>query len=140
MMASARALVPALFIVAASVPVADPFAPAQSSTRHTLAPDESFVVPDTSLTIVFEDVESDSRCPVRVTCVWAGDAVVRLRLEVPRARPVRHTLHTSEQLGRAITHEGTRIQLVTLEPLPSPEAAPLRHDYRLTLAIERSQR
>lgn len=33
--------------------------------------------------ITFKSVESDGRCPEKVTCVWAGEAVVILEIESP---------------------------------------------------------
>ena len=46
--------------------------------EFVLKPGESATVEGTDLRITFQSVVEDSRCPVDVTCVHAGDAVVAL--------------------------------------------------------------
>jgi len=46
----------------------------------TLGVGESVRVEDVDLTIAFQEVASDSRCPKDVTCIQAGEAVVLLAL------------------------------------------------------------
>ena len=52
-------------------------------------------VKGTKLRIRFVTVENDSRCPSDVTCVWAGNAAVRLQLGSGRASKT-VTLNTSK--------------------------------------------
>src|SRR5213595_3393904 len=55
---------------------------------------QKLTVPETSLRITFTAVENDSRCPADVTCVWAGNAAVKLELSgLGKAKSV--TLNTS---------------------------------------------
>lgn len=68
--------------------------------------------------------ENDSRCPPDVQCVWAGDALVRLRLERP-AGVQDVELHTADAAPGAAGQ--WRIQLLRLDRGPSP-AATLRID------------
>jgi hypothetical protein len=68
-MVTLRAAALALVVACASggVPIGEPF---------RLRPGQSAKVED--LRIEFVAIASDSRCPPDVTCVWEGDAVVRL--------------------------------------------------------------
>jgi len=68
-------------------------------------------------------VPSDSRCPIGVTCVWAGDAVAALAVHPGcysagcRAPSVALSLHTTlePRAGEAL---GYRVQLLALRPEP----------------------
>ena len=42
----------------------------------TLAPGQTATVRRADARVTFKEVREDSRCPVDVTCVWAGDAKV----------------------------------------------------------------
>ena len=68
------------------------------------------------LTVTFEAVEQDSRCPADVVCVTAGDAEARFRLRVGE-RVAGTTLHIHGE-PRAIEYFGYRIALATLDPYP----------------------
>ena len=47
-----------------------------------LTPGQSAVFEAEKLEVKFVDIAEDSRCPSDVTCVWAGEIVVRLALRV----------------------------------------------------------
>ncbi len=62
-------------------------------------------LPGRGLRIRLVAVESDSRCPVDVTCVRAGDAAVRLQIRGSIEAPLR--LHTTEPGHSAVLgHDG----------------------------------
>jgi hypothetical protein len=63
--------------------------------------------------LIFESVYEDSRCPLNVDCVWAGEATVRLRLLYAD-----ETEHTA-----TLTVPGLR-----------PEGVPYEEAYRATMA------
>lgn len=110
----------------------------QTAAREVvLARGESQRLADTDLTVFFETVVEDSRCPRGVNCVWAGDAAVRIRIDAPGAPPATHTLHTNEGSQREIAHGDLRIQLASLAPEPTPDGPPRPDDYRATLLIRR---
>ena len=58
--------------------------PPVSSSKHTivLARGQQAVIADESLTVELVEI-SDSRCPVKVTCIWAGHAAVTLQVGKP---------------------------------------------------------
>jgi hypothetical protein len=104
-------LVPSSFALDAPLPITlgKPFTLNSSGGGTRLARLEA-----ARLNVGFLRVKSDSRCPVNVACVWAGDAVVEVRLSDPRwINTVQ--LHTTLE-PRAVTALGYRLELKTLAP------------------------
>jgi hypothetical protein len=66
-------------------------------------------------------VLEDSRCPQRVSCVWAG----RLRLSVRIGRTTRELT-----LGEPVQMVGGTLQLATVVPRPKPDGTIAPRDYR----------
>jgi hypothetical protein len=62
----------------------------------------------------FVRVVSDSRCPPKVNCVWAGDAALELRVSKGKQMQTL-TLHTGLE-PRSATVMGLKLTLQTLEP------------------------
>lgn len=85
--------------------------------------------------ITFSAVEADSRCPVNVTCVWAGDAHVRLDgRRGAGSEPIE--LHTGVEPMEAV-FAGYRVRLLDVAP-PRREGDDVRPaDYSVRLAISR---
>jgi hypothetical protein len=109
-----------------SVPLAEEF---------TLEPGQTAHVEGADLSVTFESVSSDSRCPEGVNCVWEGDAVVVVSVRLgsdPASRRELHTARDSE--ADAGSH---RVRLVRLAPLPRANASPAPGDYRATLLVTR---
>lgn len=101
----------------------------------TLAPGQSVTLGEVDpLRVTFQRVVGDSRCPVGVQCVWAGEAEVELRVARAGADTV-VTLHGVRE-PRRVEYGGHVILLagVTPEPLQGgvdPAA------YRATLVVDR---
>ncbi len=93
----------------------------------------------TDLTIRFDRVEQDSRCPADVRCVTAGDATIALSVASGRAAARRHTLRTQGDANQAI-HDGYRIALVALEPAPVSTRPTRAGEYVVTLRVDRLAR
>jgi hypothetical protein len=86
------------------------------------------------LTVRFDEVSADSRCPLGVQCVWEGDAAVLLTVSAT-ARSGALELHTAGRFPREGTYEGYRVRLVALEPQPRA-GEPVRPElYRATLLV-----
>ena len=86
-----------------------------------------------SLTLTFNRVTSDSRCPTDVVCITAGDAVVSVSLADSASR-VERELHTVGDLSQAKFSSYT-IRLVELTPYPRSTRAIDPRDYTATLQI-----
>jgi len=86
------------------------------------------------LTVRFEAVLSDSRCPAGVQCVSAGDAVVRIQATTRGAAAQVYELHTDDE-PRSASHGGRAIALTKLAPPPKSNATTQASQYRLTLRV-----
>jgi hypothetical protein len=111
--------------------------PVNLADRFALAPGQTALVEGTGLRVTFESVTADSRCPVDVTCVWEGDAVVVLTLRPAEGAPARPELHTAGRYPREAEVGDYRVRLVDLAPAPRASASPSPGDYRATLLVTR---
>ena len=99
--------------------------------EFSLSVAESAALPGEGL-LEFAQVVSDSRCPVDVQCVWAGDAVVSLRASDVNDS-AKLTLHTG---GPRSASFGTwEIELVELRPFPREGIALTQADYEAVLRL-----
>jgi hypothetical protein len=87
----------------------------EPGASFTLAPGQTATVRGTDTRITFKRVSEDSRCPVDVTCVWAGDAKIEIVIDPngPATRILSITPpNNSAQAGIL------RIRFVGLTPVP----------------------
>ena len=78
----------------------------------------------TGWTVAFREVVEDSRCPVEVQCIWAGQIVVRLAGEHSDGRVAALTL-TMPAGGLASSALGDlRVDAVAIEPAPRAGSPP----------------
>jgi len=95
-------------------------------------------VGETGPRLTFEAVLEDSRCPVGVTCVWAGDAVVVVALDGTDNDTKRLELHTNSDFDTKSATDGYSVHLIDLSPLPR-EGSTIEVDrYQATLVVRRS--
>lgn len=87
------------------------------------------------LRLTFDAVTEDSRCPTDVTCVWAGNAGVRLRATVPGDLKV-VVLNTTLE-PHAASAFGYDIRLERLEPAPVSDRDIPRAEYLVYLTVSR---
>jgi hypothetical protein len=111
-----------------------PTAPGTAGATVTLAIGQTIAVPDTSLSLKFAAVSSDSRCPVGVVCIQAGAAVVALDA-LAGAGTSRFELSTtgSAQVAQV---SGYRIELASLLPERSASRPLDPADYRVTVHVD----
>ncbi|HWW62715.1 MAG TPA: hypothetical protein VN181_15175 [Thermoanaerobaculia bacterium] len=84
------------------------------------------------LTITFAELAQESRCPRTVTCIWAGEATIRL---VVRKGSKSQAVLLSTHKPTTATAFGCTIELVDLTPYPEE---PGKHDaraYRAKLTV-----
>ena len=87
--------------------------------------------------IRFTGVESDSRCPQDVVCVWAGDAIANVSVELNcecRAAAIQLPLHLNTE-PRSGTAYGYRVELRGLEPATHSEMDIKPEAYRAWLRV-----
>jgi hypothetical protein len=100
----------------------------------TLAAGQTAAVTPT-LTIRFDHVETDSRCPVDAVCVWAGEAIVVLSAHVLNEADEDLALRITGGQGSTASHGGYTLQLSRLEPAPLAGRAILQNEYIATVRI-----
>lgn len=86
--------------------------------------------------ITFVAVTEDSRCPVDVTCVWAGNATVELKVSISDAVDTTVTLNTDLE-PRATTIGRHELRLVALAPVPRSDVRIAPGDYTATLRVDK---
>lgn len=97
---------------------------------------ESALIEAEALRIGFASVPVDSRCPKGETCVWEGDAIVRIRLQRGSGEKGTLDLHTSAG-GRRADWGDWSIRLVSLKPHPVSGRPVRAKDYVATLEATR---
>ncbi len=93
---------------------------------------ESATIGGQQITIRFEQLVSDGRCPMDALCVWPGEAVVALSFEL-RNRPAAFQLSTLLTPGTTIS--GYRIALRAVSPFPRSNVRIDPGDYRVELLV-----
>jgi len=83
------------------------------------------------LTIQFESVPEDSRCPLDVVCAWAGNGAVRLNLVSGAGSSTPSTLNTTLE-PQSVVSQGVSIRLLELKPYP---VHPGPHDPAAYIAV-----
>lgn len=97
---------------------------------------EKVSVEKAGLNVSFEAVTEDSRCPVDVTCVWAGNAKVALKVSKTGRRAVGLKLNTGLEPKHQIYH-GYDVKLVGLNPHLKKGEKINKNDYVATLVVTR---
>lgn len=109
---------------------------AEPGGSFTLALGETASVKGTHARITLRAVRDDSRCPVDVTCVWAGDA--KIELVISRKGSPDETRVLSIAPANNETQVGNlRIRFVSLAPVPRQAEPPSARKYRAELVVDR---
>jgi hypothetical protein len=91
---------------------------------------------DEGLMLAFRQVPQDSRCPSNVTCVWTGDATVRLDAKLGNSGWTALDVHTHVPPHDA-EYGDYVVELHGLLPWPREGLPTLERDYRVTLRVRR---
>jgi hypothetical protein len=105
-----------------------------SKEEVTLKVGELVTVSGTSLAIEFSSVTNDSRCPIDVVCVWAGNAETEMAFHVPGSPVTVGYLNTFEE-PREFSYAGYLIRLKDLKPYPKEGMEIDPNEYEVTLAV-----
>ena len=102
--------------------------------EFTLKVGQKVTLKDTNLTVRFLAVAEDSRCPVDVTCVWAGNARLEFELLVSDQNRALVSLNTGVE-PKAAQLKKFKLKLVGLTP-GKKEGRPLNPaDYEATVIV-----
>ena len=102
--------------------------------EFTLAPGGRIRIGGTAISLQFQHVDSDSRCPDDAICVLGGDAEVRIGVD-ENGRVSGYELHTGTMAP--VRHDDLVISLVALSPYPFSARPIAPSDYRVTLRVTR---
>jgi len=103
--------------------------------RIVLAPGEVAMIPEAGITLRFDRVLGDSRCPADAVCIQAGDAIVRIVAQSFGEAPISYELHTGNMAP--VRHRDLTIALETLSPYPFSGRTIQPGDYRATVRVTR---
>ncbi len=99
----------------------------QKNGMMTIGINKTITLPDSKVKVSFSRVAEESRCPVDVTCVWEGIAVVDLKL-VNGAETKTVELATRDfepkNVKRNVLFGGYNISLEDLKPYPGGNQEP----------------
>jgi hypothetical protein len=104
-----------------------------------LKPGRTATISDAGLKLKLEKVTDDSRCPVDVTCVWAGDAVAVIRLIPTGGAEETRQLHINRATDRPgeVEQDAYVIKFVGLSPATRSDRPIKPEDYRATFVVQR---
>jgi hypothetical protein len=103
-------------------------------TDFVLAPGETMAIESASLTITFDGVSGDSRCPADALCIQGGSADVHITATADGARR-QLVIRTGDM--KPVQHGDTIIALVQLSPYPFSSRTIAPNEYRATLKVTR---
>ena len=90
---------------------------------------------DNGLTLTFDRVSSDSRCPINALCIVAGEAVVVLKISQRSGTPVELEVRTGQPPKSDAEFLSYTVSLIGLTPLPLAGQSIRPEDYVATLRI-----
>lgn len=110
-------------------------------SSFVLGYDQTAVIKSEKLTIRFANVPEDSRCPVGVRCIRAGEAMIDLEMQKGKDKP--ETVQVISEEGRPELAEKIfnryLIKLVKVEPPRTTERELQLPDYEITLQVSKRQ-
>ena len=121
-----------LAVTACDERVTGPTSPLNS--EFTLAPGETVALEGASLSVRFNRITGDNRCPADALCVLGGSADVSVTA-VSDGSTRDHVLRTGDM--QPVQHDGFTISLVQVSPYPFSAQTIAQHEYRVTLRVTR---
>ena len=107
----------------------------EPGASFALAQGQTATVRGTDTRITFKQVREDSRCPVDVTCVWAGDAKIEIVITPDGSAGTRILSLTSPNETRV---GNLRIRFVGLSPVPRQADGNTPRSYLAEFVAEQS--
>ena len=96
------------------------------------------VIEGEGLTVGFESVLEDSRCPKGVDCIWSGNARIRIRSSKKgRGMPASIELNTNDG-PKSSSYLNYEVRLVGLKPHPKASEAVRPSEYSAALIIKKN--
>ena len=110
----------------------EPIVTLDAPVEVTLRIGEVTKVGDSALNAELLHVVEDSRCPIDVTCVWAGNASVEVRLTVG-TQPATTLRVNTATAPTSVDYGTVTFSIVKVTPDPEQAVPTVPADYRVTL-------
>jgi hypothetical protein len=91
---------------------------------------------DHQISLLFDSVRSDSRCPMNANCITAGNAEVKFIFEASKI-DVKVMLNTNTDPKFLMTTQ-YKIELISLSPIPFIDRATVPSDYSAQVKITKN--
>jgi hypothetical protein len=91
---------------------------------------------DGGVSLRFDTVLEDSRCPMNAMCVWAGQAIVQVTV-IESDRERRAEIRSDPPASRTARVGDLRLEWQQLEPYPVAGRPMTPSEYRLTVRVTR---
>jgi hypothetical protein len=121
-----------LFVTACDESVTGPTTPLNS--EFTLAPGQAMAIEGAALTVRFNRITGDNRCPADAICILGGSADVNITAAADRSARD-YVLKTGDM--QPVQHEGYTIALIEVAPYPFSARTIQPDEYRTTLRVIR---
>jgi hypothetical protein len=97
---------------------------------------ESATVGPQNLAVGFDELLSDSRCPIGVFCFWEGDAAAQMWVKLPDETRGDFQLHTNHGFKWKFSYNYYEITLLRVSPYPVYEVPTFPGDYLVTVQVD----
>ena len=124
-----------LCFIAATACSHTPSTPTPINRDFVLGPGQTAQVGEANVTLRFDGVKGDSRCPGDAICIQGGDATVDITVLTGQGRVQAYALHTGDT--KPVAHKDLTIALLELSPYPFSSRPIQPGDYRATLRVTR---
>ncbi len=108
--------------------------PPKLGEEFELAVHQTAQISAENISVTFQEVLEDSRCPVDVTCIWAGLAKVSLQVSVS-GQERELSLSTSPPENSAV-FENYTFWLISVRPVPRSDRNTDRSAYIVTVRVD----
>jgi hypothetical protein len=125
-----------VLIAAAGCATVDTAVVASPGAEFTLQVGKTAAISGTDYKITFNRVTEDSRCPVDVVCVWAGDAKIELAIARNSAPADVHVISLTPP-NSEVTAGDLKIRFVSLAPNARQSEPPASRAYVARLIVLR---
>lgn len=112
---------------------------AQASQRVSLRVGKQKKLSGSKLTIKFVSLVEDSRCPIGVNCVWAGNATIKVKVTNARGESKIVDLNTNLGIKGDILG-GYQFNLESLTPHPKENIRIDKNGYTATFSVQKLTR
>ena len=126
----------AIVAVLLSCTAVEPTIAAEPGVAFSLPVGKTAVINGSGTRIRFDEVRNDSRCPVDVTCVWAGDAEVVVTIS-RNGSPDDTRILSFAPPKNETTSGDLRIRLADLAPVPRQSDGNAPRAYVVQLVVNR---